>query len=126
MKVTVNGGPWDDLKNKKVIVVRAAADVNSDLYRRQYYVVLYTVFLALIALKMSDFNNSTLEKIYYYIHKATLGTENNADKLNNPSLFLPLEEDNGENGYDYLDSSTKDSNVDEDVGLGYDLDNSYE
>ena len=75
---------------------------------------------------MSDFNNSTLEKIYYYIHKATLGTENNADKLNNPSLFLPLEEDNGENGYDYLDSSTKDSNVDEDVGLGYDLDNSYE
>ena len=75
---------------KKVIVVRAAVDVDSDLYRRQLYVVLYTVFLEFISLQISDSDKSTLEKIYYYIHKATLGIERNADNLNNPNLFMTL------------------------------------
>ena len=50
----------------------------------------------------------------------------NEDYPNNPSLFPPPEEDNGKNGYDYPESSTEDSNVDEDVGPGYELDYSDE
>ena len=65
-----------------------------------------------------------MAKIYYYSHKDTLSIDNNADDLNNCSLFPPLYEYDGKNGYDYSDSSTKDSNVDDDVGLGDYLDDS--
>ena len=88
LKATFYGALWSNLNNKRVIVVRAAADVNSDLYWRQSYVVLCTIFLALILLQFAYSNKSTMNKIYYHVHKATLLIENNAEDLNNPSLFL--------------------------------------
>ena len=87
-RATVHGAPWNYLNNNKAIVVRAAADVNSNLYWRQSYVVLCTMFLALILLQFAYSNKSTMNKIYYHVHKATLLIENNAEDLNNPSLFL--------------------------------------
>ena len=65
-----------------------------------------------------------MDKIYYYVHKDTFVIEKNADDLDNPSLFPPPEEENGKNRYDYPDSSTKESDYDEDVGPGDDLDDS--
>ena len=62
-----------------------------------------------------------MEKIYYYVHKDTLAIEKNSDNLKNTCLFPLLEENDGKHGYDYLDSSTKDSDVNDDVGPGYDL-----
>ena len=41
-----------------------------------------------------------MDKIYYYVHKATLVIEKNADDLDNHSLFLPPKEEDGKNGYD--------------------------
>ena len=49
-------------------------------------------------LHIADSNKSSMDKIYYYIHKATLAIKDNADNLNNPRLFLPPEEYNGKNG----------------------------
>ena len=65
-----------------------------------------------------------MDKIYYYDHKATLTIEKNADNINNPSLFPPPDEDDGETGYEYPESSTEGSNYDEDVRSGDDLDDS--
>ena len=107
MKTTVHGAPWSDLKNKKVIVVRAAEDVNIDLYCRQSCVIFHAIFLALIVMQLSDSNNSIMEKMYYYVHKATLEIKKNSDYLNNPIMFMQSENDNGENGYDYLEFSVK-------------------
>ena len=89
LKDIIHGAPWSGLKDNKVIMVRAAANVDSDLYWRQLYVVLCTVFPALLALRLSNSNNATMDNIYYYVHKATLAIENNADDLENPSLFTP-------------------------------------
>ena len=124
LKVKIHGAPWSELKNKKAIVVRAAVDVDSKLYWRQSYVVLHTMFLALFVLQLANNKKATMDKIYYYVHKATLAIDKNADDLNNTSLFPPPEEDDGENGYDYPDSSTEESDYDEDVGPGDDLDDS--
>ena len=110
LKATVPGSPWSELKNKRAIIVRAIADVNSDLYWRQFYVVLCTVFPALLDLQLANYNNATMDKIYYCVHKATLAIEMNADNLDNPSLFPPPEEDDGKNGYKYPESSTEESN----------------
>ena len=65
-----------------------------------------------------------MDKIYYYDHKATLTIEKNADNINNPRLFPPPDEDDGETGYEYPESSTEGSNYDEDVRSGDDLDDS--
>ena len=63
LKAKVHGTPWTNFKNKKAIVVRAAADVDSDLYWRQSYVVFCTVFPEILALRLDDSNNATMEKI---------------------------------------------------------------
>ena len=93
LKATVNGAPWADLKNKKAVEVRADANVDSDLYWRQSYVVPHTVFLALLALQLADYNKATMDKIHYYTHKANFVIKDNADNLDNTSLFPLQEED---------------------------------
>ena len=55
LKATAHGAPWADSKNKIAIVFRAATDVDSNLYWRQLYVVLRTVFLALLVLQTFQF-----------------------------------------------------------------------
>ena len=121
MKYTVHRAPWDDLKNKKEIVVRAAANVNINLYWRQSYVVLHTMVPSLLGLRLAYSKKSTMDKIYYYVHMANLAIKKNPDNPKNPILFPPPEEDDGENGYDYSESSTEESDYDEDVGPGDDL-----
>ena len=64
MKAIVHGAPWDNLKNKKSILVRAAADVDIDLYWRQLHVIIFALLLALFALQISDSNKSNMEQIY--------------------------------------------------------------
>ena len=64
LRATVHGSPWDELNNKKAIVVRDATDIDSNLYWRQSYVVLCTVLLALLSLRLADSNKATTEKIY--------------------------------------------------------------
>ena len=63
-----------------------------------------------------------MDKIYYYVHMANLAIKKNPDNPKNPILFPPPEEDDGENGYDYLVSSTKESAIDDDLGPEDDLD----
>ena len=63
LKSTVYGSPWADLKNKKEIVVRDATYVESDLYWRQSYVVLRTVFPTLLALRLANPNKAAMDKI---------------------------------------------------------------
>ena len=48
--------------------------------------------------------------------------DKNADYLNNPLLFTIPGKEDGENGYECLESSTKDYDVNEDVGPVDDLD----
>ena len=126
MKATFYGAPWAELKNKKAIAVRAVVNVDSDLYWRQSYVVLCTVFLACLALKLTNYNKAPVDKIYYYVQKATLSIDMNEDNPDNPSLFPPQEEDDGKNVYDYPDSSTAEYDYDENVGPGDDLGDSEE
>ena len=121
MKATAHGAPCADLNNMKWIVVRSATDVDSNLYWSKLYIVLPTVFPELLALRLDDSNKSNVDKIYYYVHKATLAIKNNEDYIDNPRFFLPPEEDYGEIGYDYPDYSTEESDYDEDVVPGDDL-----
>ena len=64
------------------------------------------MFPELLVLPLVNSNKTTMEKIYYYVNKATLSIEKNSDNLNNPILFFPPEENDEKNGYDYPDSST--------------------
>ena len=73
---------------------------------------------------MINYNLAIMDKIYYYVHKATLVIKKNADDVNNPSLFQPPEEHNGKNGYDYPEFSTEESDFDDDVLPRDDLDDS--
>ena len=50
LKATVHEVPWAELNNKKAIVFRTVANINSDLYLRQSYVVLCTVFPEILAM----------------------------------------------------------------------------
>ena len=122
LKDTVHGAPWSDLKNKKLIVVRDTVNVDSNLYWRKSYVVLCTVFPELLALRLVNSNKTNIDKIYYYDQKDNLAIDKNADYLNNPLLFTIPGKEDGENGYECLESSTKDYDVNEDVGPVDDLD----
>ena len=65
-----------------------------------------------------------MDKIYYYFHKANPAIEKNADDLKYLRFFRHQRKKSGENGYDYPVSSTKESDIYNDVGPGYDLDDS--
>ena len=56
------------------------------------------------------------------MYKDIFVIKKNADNLNNTSFFPLPEEKDGENGYYWPESSTKESDVDEDVEPGDDLD----
>ena len=82
------------LKNNDQVKL-AVLDVKNESFWHSIYVLLWSVFSALRALRYCDANVPSMDKIYYLSHRVTEALKKSTNDLSNKSLFLPLMDDDG-------------------------------
>ena len=115
-----------DLK-KNTVQVRAAEDIEKNLFWKQIYILLRSLFPALLLLRHTDSNCPGKDKLYYLTHRTTIALYKSEDSLDDEDLFpSDVEEDDGENGYHYEDDDEdkeiKETHLDENESSDDDLD----
>ena len=126
LKDTVNSVEWEDL-TKNTVQVRAAEDIENNSFWKQIYILLRSLFPALLLLRHADSNCPGMDKLYYLTHRTTITLYKSEDSLDDEDLFPSyVEEDNGENAYhcedDDEDKEIKETHLGENKSSDDDLD----
>jgi len=124
LEATVISPKWLNLKDKRKILDRAAEDVRYDVFWKQCYVLLRSIWPLLKLLRLSDTNTPGMDKMYYLAEKAMQALKKSKKDLEDTTLFgndecsMDIEEDGK-----YSDSeSEEDEGLLETSGLGEDAD----